>query len=351
MTDSKLRNRTEDVSGNGAQRVRSLRSPSPCGTAQPVDVSIIACTRNNSGRLQTTLDALSRCRIPEDLCWEIILVDNGSSDDTPRVAAECGERLPLIYVSEPRTGLSRARNAGIRHAGGELLLFTDDDVIPCQEWVTSLWDSYLRLGEMCFLGGPVESIFESAPPDRELLEFAPRSVTGLDLGPESRALDDRARFLGANWACPADAVRKIGGFDPSLGLGARADRTTVGEESDVQRRLLLGGLAAWYVPTARVKHFVPTWKCSSRHIGERAEAYSFISWRHSLADSGDLPGQHWPPTGLILHVARCWLRWVLGKAIGHKAYREYIHFRRSIGRLRAYRDRQRPEPVSAHEEV
>jgi glycosyltransferase involved in cell wall biosynthesis len=68
--------------------------------------------------------------------WEIVLVDNGSTDHTRSIIEEAASDLPIRRCYEPQAGLSRARNAGLREAAGEYILWTDDDVMVSQTWLT-----------------------------------------------------------------------------------------------------------------------------------------------------------------------------------------------------------------------
>src|SRR5687768_12283242 len=98
-----------------------------------MDVSVIICTCNNADRLRQTLAHLSRCRIPFGTCWEVVAVDNNSRDDTRKVIESMTGSMPVRYVYEPQQGLSRARNCGLGTSSGDLIIFTDDDVIPDSE--------------------------------------------------------------------------------------------------------------------------------------------------------------------------------------------------------------------------
>jgi glycosyltransferase involved in cell wall biosynthesis len=78
-----------------------------------MDLSIVLCTWNNARRLAVTLDAISRCRVPPTLRWELVLVANNCTDATVDVARGFGGRLPLHHLVEPRQGLSHARVARV----------------------------------------------------------------------------------------------------------------------------------------------------------------------------------------------------------------------------------------------
>ncbi|MGH9460276.1 MAG: glycosyltransferase family A protein, partial [Vicinamibacteria bacterium] len=146
------------------------------------NLSVLISTWNRSQSLSQTLQSISRCTIPAGLRWELVLVNNNCTDDTDKVAKAFSEFLPIVYVKEPIQGLSRAKNTGLAAASGELILFTDDDVEPCEDWIALYWTSYRATPSGYYFGGPVVSRFELRPPDPELLEVAPPEVRGFEWG-------------------------------------------------------------------------------------------------------------------------------------------------------------------------
>lgn len=301
-----------------------------------MNVSVIICTWNNSRRLAITLDSLvSRLEVPDGLSWELVLVNNNCTDDTDEVVQRYLDKLPLVYVHEPKQGLSQARNAGLRVASGELLIFTDDDVKPVPSWLASYWFAYQEKGARFFFGGPIDSEFEGAPLDDELRPFAPASVKGLDYGREARALTPSEFFIGPNWACPAATLRQIGQFDTSRGLDPSSGKVKVGEERDLQQRLNRIGVAGWYVPGARLVHLVPGDKCELKHIANRIEAVVFdrVSKNPAAYLNGRTIGRI--PRWMYKDTAVAWLKWAMGRMRGRNSYREYIELRRMVGMIKA----------------
>ncbi|MGH7265854.1 MAG: glycosyltransferase family 2 protein [Candidatus Rokuibacteriota bacterium] len=315
-----------------------------------IDVSVILCTWNNCARLATTLDALRGCPAPEGVRWELILVNNGSTDDTPAVARRFAERLPLVYVEESRPGLSRAKNAALRVARGRLLVFADDDVTPGRDWLAVYWTASRDRPAGYYFGGPITSDYEGGRPEEEILRVAGHSITGLDWGSDARPLDDGERVYPANWACPAAAIRAAGGFDPGLGLDASLGRRRVGETFDLMDRLTARGMSAWYLPEARVVHFVPRAKCSRRFLGHNAEAigryslraarpHPFVIRRPELRPLCEKPG----PTILgvpwrlaarsVMLGGRSMWAWTRGRP----GLSEYLLWRFCVGRVKGYR--------------
>lgn len=85
-------------------------------------ISVIICTWNNAKRLAITLQSFTTCSIPDDVTWEVVLVNNNCTDETDQVVGQFKGKLPLVYVREPQQSLSRARNAGLAVATGRLIV-------------------------------------------------------------------------------------------------------------------------------------------------------------------------------------------------------------------------------------
>ncbi|MCA9300589.1 MAG: glycosyltransferase family 2 protein, partial [Phycisphaerales bacterium] len=138
----------------------------PPRSSEPVDVSVVVATRNRAELLPGHLESLVRQELPPDLGYEVILVDDGSEDETPEVLARaCADRPDLLrWMSVPHAGMGLARNAGARAARGRLLLFTDDDVIVPPSWVAGLVDLHARHGTAALSGG-FDPLSTSARPE------------------------------------------------------------------------------------------------------------------------------------------------------------------------------------------
>lgn len=126
-----------------------------------LDLSIIIATRNRADYLARFLSHLTVAG--DAISWEIIVIDNASTDRTPDVLREYGARLPLNPLLQPEAGKSRALNEGIRRSRGELLVFTDDDVIPEQNWVVQLFNAYIGHPLVNVFGGRVRVSEERMP--------------------------------------------------------------------------------------------------------------------------------------------------------------------------------------------
>src|SRR5438105_4057502 len=116
----------------------SMAEQSSCGIVTPREpvVSIILCTSNRAGHLERTLGTIGLLEVSPETPIELLVVDNASTDQTKQIVAECApHQIPTRYLWEPRRGLSRARNRGLRESSGNILVFTDDDVRPPPNWI------------------------------------------------------------------------------------------------------------------------------------------------------------------------------------------------------------------------
>jgi glycosyltransferase involved in cell wall biosynthesis len=308
-----------------------------------MDISLIICTWNNSDRLSATLSALTRCSPPEAR-WEVVLVDNNCTDNTKQVAKSFERTLPMHYVFEPKQGLSKARNAGIAAATGSLIVFTDDDVEPCTEWLNLYWHAYKSDPSGSFFGGPVVSAFEGETPSMELLAISPPSVRGLDFGDMPRELHKRESFISANWAVPAKALRTAGTFDESKGLNAVTGEVRTGEETDLMNRLRYMGLKTSYLPNASIRHFVPADKCTLSHVLSRIEASAF-SIAESLMTSTTksritmLGAPFWTWRRLV----QAWLAYAKALVVRKNVLIHYKNYRLALAIVRALRTMRQPQ--------
>ena len=212
-------------------------------------ISLIICTRDRAEQLRRCLDSLSglTCAAP----WELILVDNGSRDDTGQVLAAfaAAAGFPVQLVHEPIAGLARARNAGLVRAGGEIVAFTDDDCYPSGDFL----DATIRAFDKPNIGYVSGRILLHDPQDFPI-------TINLDPTPHSfapRSYLPPGAVQGANMSFLRRALEDIGGFDVLFGSGALFPA----EDIDAAAQASLAGWAGRYDPRIIVRH----------HHGRRAQ--------------------------------------------------------------------------------
>ena len=197
-------------------------------------VSILLCTRDRAASLRPTLASIGQCEVPAGLSGELVVVDNGSRDNTAAVVADAafgGQAVRRVF--EPLPGLSRARNAGLQATASDVLLFTDDDVRVPVDWIEGMCRPVLS-GEADAVAGGVHF-----PPEYEgpLSRKPFRYHRGWLASTEGLDPADPRGLVGANMAFSRRAADALGGFDPALGAGALG----FGEESLFAHRLVAGG--------------------------------------------------------------------------------------------------------------
>lgn len=212
-------------------------------------------THNRSAVLRQTLEQLTHVTIPEGFDWEVIVVQNNCSDDTATMLAELQNRLPLRALSETRPGVNHARNAALEAARGEIIVFTDDDTLPAEGWLTAYVDAFDASPNATVFGGPIAPHFTAEPP--QWLRDALPSLTSAFGGIESRqrGIDLTSTFFpfGANMAFRTAALRDRP-FDPTL--GPRGKTRINGSEKELILHLLANGHAGRWVENARVRHCI-----------------------------------------------------------------------------------------------
>lgn len=237
----------------------------PAPAPRPARASVVVATRERSAQLARALDSLLAQDHPDH---EILVVDNNPATDRTRELIERRYApLGVRYTVEPVPGLAAAHNRGVAAAHGEILAFTDDDVIADPRWLSSLAAPFAadpRLG--CATGLILPARLTT--PAQILLEshggftkgFAPRHFDPRRPPPDEPLFPFTAgRFgSGANMAFRADVIRAVGGFDPATGTGTPARG---GDDLYAFARVVVAGHRLSYTPEALVwHHHRETWQ-------------------------------------------------------------------------------------------
>jgi GT2 family glycosyltransferase len=213
------------------------------------DISIVVCTYNRAAMLRDALASLYDLATDDAFTYEIIVVDNASTDDTPQAIAAAAERsaAPLRGVYEANKGIVAARNRGIREAAGRWIAFFDDDQLADHRWLAELVRGTER--QQCrVVGGAVTLAL-------------PEGCT--------QRLDPTVRMLLGEADLAAEPIRYAGKVSPGCG-NLMVERTVFdevgtfrleyagrGEDTDLFLRIQAAGIDAWYLPTAIIHHLTP----------------------------------------------------------------------------------------------
>jgi len=185
--------------------------------------------------------------------YEIIVVDNASTDDTKKIIKEFSNIKNLKYIFEPILGLSQARNTGWKNAKGKYIAYLDDDAIASSKWlkkIVEVFESQTKLGCVC---GKVEPIWESEKPKWLSDELLPQ-LTVLDWGNKPKILNKEQWFVGANMAFPKKLLEELGGFKTDL--GRKGKNLLSMEETFLREQIEKKGYRCFYHPEISVKHHI-----------------------------------------------------------------------------------------------
>lgn len=218
-----------------------------------MDATAVICTYNRAASLRNALGSLRALDIPPGLRWEVLVVDNNSSDSTREVVQEFETFLPVRHLFEGRPGKSHALNTAVREARGRVLAFTDDDAIVDRGWLRAIFETF-ESGAWDGIGG--RTLLRT---DREMPQWLKKELWGflacMDFGDESFRMEDpQVTLIGVNMALRREVFERLGGFDE--GLGPKGKALAKGEDSELFQRMLQAGMSIVYQPAAIVHHVV-----------------------------------------------------------------------------------------------
>jgi glycosyltransferase involved in cell wall biosynthesis len=222
------------------------------------NLTICICTFNRAKSLERTLESIAKLSVPDELHWEVIVVDNNSIDETKTTACRLMAHLPLRYMFETNQGLSHARNRAIKECRGDFLIFTDDDVHVESSWVREFFAAAEHFPDADYFGGRVLPYWLDGRP-MWLKDCAMDLIGGLlvhyDLGIDLRLYSQEDPTpIGANFAIRRRLFENLKPFRTDLGV--RGFTPGRGEESEYLSRARAHGFKGVYVGAAVCHHFV-----------------------------------------------------------------------------------------------
>ena len=238
-------------------------------------VTVAIITYNRFRYLRQTLSCMVRQDYPADR-WELLVIDNNSSDDTKDVVTSFVTANPSPRrILEARQGLDYGRNRAIEEARGDLVVLVDDDILVEPDWLTQLIapfssESAHKIG---VVGGEVVPVFPDGIPKWQKGSHRPLGFRA-DPGP----LPPNQAPVGANFAFPKWVFVRFGMFDTRL--DRQGSRLFGGGDSQMIRRLRAVGLEAWFVPDAKVQHQISAERLTLGY----ALRHAFDSARSRVAD-------------------------------------------------------------------
>jgi len=242
-------------------------------------ISVVIPTRNRATLLDRTLGSLLAQTLPGER-FEVIVVDNGSTDATLEICRAWAGRLRNFRsICEKEPGLHVGRHAGLRASRSELLVYADDDIRAFPTWLEGMVDAFRDLN-VGLVGGNSLPEFDASPPVwwEQLKEKSPRGwaippLSLLDYGAKDGDIEPRLVW-GCNFGVRRSLVENAGGFHPD---GMPADRLQFrGDgESHVTAFAARRGLRIRFAPRASIHHFTPASRLTDEYLHARGYAQGF----------------------------------------------------------------------------
>lgn len=224
-------------------------------------ISIIICCFNSSKRLPQAIHYLAMQKVAPDIPWEVIIVDNGSQDDTPAVAARELARYPwkqavCKVVGEPKPGLSHAREKGVEEAAYGYVAFCDDDNWLAEEYVQTAYDFLEQHPIYAAVGGCSEAAFDDGvvPPD-----WFEEYQMGYAVGRQGEPGDitERGYLWGAGIVFRKSLYQfVINRRFPSLLTDRKGNELSSGGDSEICLRFVIVGYKLYYSEQMKFRHFI-----------------------------------------------------------------------------------------------
>jgi glycosyltransferase involved in cell wall biosynthesis len=243
----------------------------------------VICTYNRAEKLKPALQSIADAEMPDDSSLQLIVVNNHSTDDTEQVTREFSENnsIKLKYLFEAKQGKSHALNAGLKHISGDLIAFTDDDVIVDRGWINAMVNAYKKYPEYkCFGGKVIAEYPESMPEWLDIngsMKFLKSVFVDTDGGNKEIDFSNSPVSRtpgGVNMFFRRNAVEKNGFFRTDLGpIGKDLGFS---EDTEYCQRLLEKGERFMYIPSAIVYHPVHA---------ERLKKDYLLKWQYKCGRS------------------------------------------------------------------
>ncbi len=316
--------------------------------------TVLLATRNRASTLEAVLSTYC-CIVSPPGGWDMVVVDNGSSDRTAEIIRSFQKHLPITYAFEGTPGKNAALNTGLPLVTGDLIVFTDDDIFPPSDWLVRLCEAAATHESDAIFAGLIKPRWETAPSE-VIRKAIPLGIAYAFHPPGIREGPGRPNHaLGGNVGFRAEIFRQ--GYRFNTSIGPRPSSYTMGSEAELVRRLAHDGLTIWCCENATVEHLIPRSHLETTWILERAERWGRCRrfFDNLDADQGDpswLGVPRWILRAATIQVGAAARAMLAGDAVKLLQARWRLHFLRGVAfearhskRARASRTRERATPT------
>ena len=249
-------------------------------------IDLVICTHNNSALLDRTLAAISKQRVSPDVDWQVTVVNNNCTDETPEVVGKHSRssKVPLRMIFEPRQGLTLTRVCGARNSSAEWIAFVDDDCLLAEDWVEQAARFALEHPQCGAFGGHIILLFEKTPPSYALSR--PYLYAGAYHGETAKR---RKWVAGAGMVVRRAALQDSGWLDKQFLEDRLGKRLVSGGDMEMSMRIAARH-EVWYNPLCKLRHLITGRRMTRQYV--RSMIYGLGASRHNttaLTWSGSYP--------------------------------------------------------------
>lgn len=223
-------------------------------------ISVVICTYNREKHLVNVLAAISEQSFEKE-GFEVIVVDNNSTDSTTNVCQEFKHKHPniqFIRVLEKKPGLSNARNKGITSARSDIIAFIDDDAMPRKDYVEKIFHYTQLYPDYCYFGGKILPKYEKGSEPPWLSKYLEKIVSKVDMGKKVRRFPNKSYPIGCNMIFRKQVFMKYGYFNPEL--------QKRGDDKYIYYLLRKHHIHPLYCPDIIVDHFIENERVTKESI-------------------------------------------------------------------------------------
>ena len=252
-----------------------------------LELTLIICTYKRAASLAITLTALET-QLPKDFQWEVIVVDNADDIATQQTVESFQDKLPVTLIVEKKAGQNSARNAALPHIKGDLVVFTDDDITPKENWLLSLYNAALENPDVSVFGGKIIPVWGDETPWQANAWFASFVYADQDLGNTQINYVDGCYPSSPNMAIRKHVFEDGIWFNPKI--GPIGNNRISGSESEFLSRVLAVNKGL-YIPDSAVLHRITPNMLERHYLRKRAYTMGLgmSVWDANPANEAHLP--------------------------------------------------------------
>lgn len=236
-----------------------------------IDLTIAIPTYNGEKRLPEVLDRLRICcpESQQQFSWEILVIDNNSTDNTAKVVQEYQanwpKQYPLKYYIELQQGAAFARHRAFMEASGTLIGFLDDDNIPAADWVKAAYEFAQKHPKAGAYGSQIQGVFEATPPENfqriaAFLAITQRGSEPLRYEPQKKVLPPSAGLIVRKQAWLESVPSKL------ILTGRTTKSMVTSEDLEMLSYIQAKGWEIWYNPAMQIEHKIPRWRLEREYL-------------------------------------------------------------------------------------